>query len=148
VFVDRPAPTYSYRGLWRELLLASMLLLLTSVALRRLMMPREAIEAMGRLVPASVRARFARRPRSVATTGPSAIDALAASARERRAAREPAAEVIAAQRAQGEIKEVAPSSPWTGTPEPKPPAAPVEAPRPEAPRSLAENLVARRKNKK
>ena len=146
VFVDRPPPTYSYRGLWRELLLASMLLLLASVALRRLMMPREAIDAMWRLAPASVRARFARRPRAIASTGPNAIDALAASARERRAAREPAAEVIAAQQARGEAREAVPSSPWTGTPEPK--ASPPEAPKPEAPRSLAENLVARRKKKR
>jgi hypothetical protein len=112
VFVDRPAPTYSYRGLWRELLLGSMLLLLASVALRRLMMPREAIDAAWRLVPASVRARFGRRSRSAASGDSGTLDALTASARDRRA-RPPAPEALT-----------------------------------DAPRSLAENLVARRKKKK
>jgi uncharacterized membrane protein len=146
VFVDRPAPTYSYRGLWRELLLAAMLLLLGSVALRRLIMPREIVEAAMRLVPASVRARFGRRGRTAAPVGATSLDALTASARERRAARAPAPEVVAARSAEGEAapRTQAAESPWTGTPEP---TKPTEA-KPDAPRSLAENLVARRKKKK
>src|SRR5207344_2678156 len=97
VFVDRPAPTYSYRGLWRELLLASMLLLLASVALRRLMLPREMLDAVVARLPASVRARLGRRRVVAGASGSGALDALTASARERRAAREPAPEVRAAQ---------------------------------------------------
>ena len=151
VFVDRPAPTYSYRGLWRELLLASMLLMLASVALRRLIMPRELLDATLRLVPASVRARFVRRPRAVSSeAGATALDALTASARERRAAREPALEITAAQQARGEaeVRATPAGSPWTGTPEPKP-STPAEASsKADAPRSLAENLVARRRKKK
>ncbi len=151
VFVDRPAPTYSYRGLWRELLLASMLLLLASVALRRLVVPREALDAIWRAVPAPLRARLGRR-RVAGDAGATSLDALTASARERRAAREPAPEVLAAQRAQGEARSAtdASESPWTGSPEPKAPtdAAPTPPAKPDAPRSLAENLVARRKKKK
>lgn len=157
VFVDRPSPTYSYRPLWRELVLAAMLLLLTSVALRRLMLPRELWEAVEARLPASLRARLRRRrPTAATVAAPGSLDALTAAARERRAAREVAPEIAAARAAQGEAAATKPSaSPWTGAAEPsnKPePAAPRAEPEPakrdEGPRSLAENLVARRKKKK
>jgi len=119
--------------------------LLASVALRRLMMPREAIDAAWRLVPASVRARFGRRARTTASGETGTLDALTASARDRRT-RAPAPEIVAAREATGEAERPA-SSPWTGAPEPKK-EAPAPEVKPDAPRSLAENLVARRKKKK
>jgi hypothetical protein len=85
---------------------------------------------------------------------PTSLDALTASARERRAAREPAAEVLAAQSAKGESS--APASPWTGTPDAPPaptgsepaPSEPKAVAKPAEPASLAENLLARKKKKK
>lgn len=155
VFVDRPPPTYSYRGLWRELVLAAMLMLLASVALRRLVMPRELVDRLWRALPAPVRARLARRTtRPMPAGAAGSLDALTASARERRTAREPAPEIAAAQAAQGESTRAttgatdAAPSPWTGTPEASAKAAPPAEKKPEAPASLAENLVARRKKKK
>ena len=117
------------------------------------MMPREILDRVLGAMPAPLRARLGRR---VSPSGPGAsatsLDALAASARERRAAREPAAEIEAARAARGEpaTPSAEPASPWTGKPDSAttPRAAPAEGSKPDAPRSLAENLVARRKRKK
>lgn len=148
VFVDRPPPSYAFAPLWRELLLASMLLLLLSVALRRLMVPRELLDAALRFVPEPVRRRLRRSSRRPAVAGvpSSSLDQLTASARERRERAEPAAEIRAAQQTKGESGGTGVSS---ARPEPeKPPEGPMEPPAPSAPSSLAENLLARRKKKK
>src|SRR5690606_11901017 len=48
VFVDRPEPTWAYAPLWPELLLSAMWLMLLSVALRRLVLPRALLERLAR----------------------------------------------------------------------------------------------------
>ena len=124
-----------------------MLLLLLSVALRRLMVPRELLDLALRWVPAPVRRRFARAQRRPVVAGaPSSLDHLTSSARERRERAEPAAEIRAAQEIRGER-----SGGGLGAREAaseKPPEDPDDPPPPVAPSSLAENLLARRKKRR
>ncbi len=146
VFVDRPPPSYAFAPLWRELLLASMLLLLLSVALRRLLVPRELFDAALRFVPEPVRRRLRRRGRRAAVAGaaPSSLDQLAASARERRERAEPAAEIRAAQESRGEAEDAPKASERVEREKTKG----DDDPPPTGPSSLAENLLARRKKKR
>ena len=53
VFRDRPAPTFAYEPMWRPLVVAALLLLLASVALRRLVLPGRRAEPMKARSPTS-----------------------------------------------------------------------------------------------
>ena len=70
VFTERPPPTYAYAPAWPWLIAAALLMLLLSVALRRLVIPGDAFR---RLIPAPVRKLFkVRPPRAVPQVNPSA----------------------------------------------------------------------------
>lgn len=140
VFTERPPPAWAYASLWRELVLAAMLLLLLSVAVRRLVVPRELLE---RIVPARLRAwmRF-QAPRAAPVADATTLDALRSAKARATAGRDVAPEIAAARSAT--VTE-APPSPRR---EPEA-AAPEPAPTPVAkPGSLAENLLERRKKKR
>lgn len=122
LFVDRPASTWAYAPLWRPLLMAAMLMLLLSVAARRLVIPDGWLARLRHPVKTEAVAA------PVATaTGPASTLA---------------PELIAALEAKGD----APVETANAT------EAPTEKPsaktKPAAPASLAENLLARRKNRK
>jgi uncharacterized membrane protein len=138
VFVDRPPPAWSWAPLWPQLLLASMLLLLASVALRRLVLPREWID---RLVPA----RF-RRP-----TRPSTDPArtLAALAEAKGRGRDVAPEIARAREAAaGSAPSTSPSPSTSTSMTTSPSTTTTTADAPAAPASLAESLLARKKKKR
>ncbi len=154
VFTDRPPMTHAYRPLWPYLVVLAMCLMLLSVALRRLVLPTEALR---RAIPAPVRRLFrVRPPRRPAPASPAAtLDALAkkkAESREERAAKsdDVAPEVAAARAAapaeEGAsptrpVRKEAPTEPEEPSPKPdgdaKPPAG-----------SLAEQLLARKKKRR
>jgi len=148
VFTDRPPPTRSYRPLWHVLLALAMCLMLVSVALRRLVLPRG---MLGRLVPSPLRRWLRVRPaRVVPSTDPAAtLSALAAiKARTGRGGADVAPEVRAALGADPSSvePEARPRAPGADAPpdadQPAPPAAPA------APSSLAEQLLERKKRKR
>lgn len=144
VFTDRPPPAWSYAPLWEELLAAALMLMLLSVTLRRLVLPRD---LLARLVPAPLRRvlrvrRAVRRP--VHDPLPT-LDALtAARARANDGGGEVAAEVRRALEAapldapRHDAAAVDPDVPA--------PAEPAAAPAAE-PASLAEQLLARKRKK-
>ncbi|MFO0713234.1 MAG: VWA domain-containing protein [Sandaracinus sp.] len=148
LFLDRPAPTYAHRELWRELLLASMWLLLLSVALRRFVLP-ERVRAL--------LARLSRRPQArTATTDAGSLATLDA-LRARRARstggtdgeakpRELAPEVARAASSHASAPASAPRDEASHAPPPPDEPPPPSAPAP--PSSLAENLLQRRAKKK
>ncbi|UJR79733.1 VWA domain-containing protein [Sandaracinus amylolyticus] len=137
VFVDRPEPAWAYAPLWQELLLAAMWLMLISVALRRLVLPREWLE---RLVPARLRAPARRPP---APTPLATLEALRSA--KQRAHQEVAPEIARAQ--QSADAPIAP--PVVAPPRSEPTATPPEAPRaPAPPSSLAESLLERKKKRR
>jgi Ca-activated chloride channel family protein len=122
VFVDRPPPTWAYAPMWRGLLGAAMLLMLASVALRRLVIPPALLARLRR-------ARTA--PRTGPATSPSAISAPSPAI----TTSEPAS---ASPRTEGGT---APAPPPPPDPGPAPAAAPP-------PRSLAESLLERKKKRR
>ncbi len=140
VFVDRPAPTFAHRGLWRELLLAAMWLLLISVALRRFVVPEPVRAFFARFAPKRAAAR-SRGPVSLGT-----LDALRAR-REQSKQREVAPEIA---RATETTASAAPAPTASASPAPsKPPDdEPPSAPPPAAPSTLAESLLERRKKRR
>ncbi|NOY93940.1 MAG: VWA domain-containing protein [Deltaproteobacteria bacterium] len=117
VFARRPAPVATWDPLWRQLLAAAMLLLLLSVALRRLVFPR------WRRASSSVAAR-SQEPAPARSSSPKAAplyaDAKAPDATPAGVVREPSGS--------GESSEQADSAP-------------------AAPRSLAEQLLAKKRDK-
>jgi uncharacterized membrane protein len=153
VFTDRPPLTYAYRPLWPLLTILAMCLMLLSVALRRLVLPMEAIR---RAIPAPVRRLFRVRPPRPAPATPAAtLDALArakAEGREERAAKaEEVAPEVAAARAAAPSEEKPPPRPSAS--KERPPSAgeaEPEAPKPDAASggSLAEQLLARKKKRR
>lgn len=146
VFVERPAPTFAHRALWRELVTAAMCLLLVSVALRRLVMPERLQRLLARLRrPASARAGA-----SGAEPTSGTLDALRAR-RERTRSTEVAPEIAAAlsrevtdarhpDTSDGPQPDAARKD--SGPDDPPPPSAPA------APSSLAESLLERRAKKR
>lgn len=137
VFVDRPPPAWSFAPLWPELLLAAMLLMLASVALRRFVVPPAILD---RLRPAR-----ARRPAHPATDPTATLAALAtAKGRAGGGDRELAPELARARDAKGEL------APSVGAAHPPTEAAePTDVPAaPPPPSSLAESLLARKKKKR
>ncbi len=128
LFVDRPAPTWAYAPLWRPLLMIAMLSLLLSVAARRLVIPDGWQRRLrgARRAPAST--STASTP-SEASPGPRAPLAPELQASLDATADAPAPE--AKDVAKGATSD-APSTPA----------------KPAAPASLAEHLLARRKNLK
>lgn len=137
VFTERPPPAYAYEPLWPLLTIASILLLLASVALRRLVISTRWLE---RFMPSRAR-RAPRRPQPEQT-----LDALTA-VKERRKDRPLAPEVARAREAKGEPRAgKAPSKPREAETEVE---APPEAPPPEQPpATLAEQLLATKKKKR
>jgi uncharacterized membrane protein len=153
VFVQRPPKTYAYRPAWRELVIAALLLLLASVALRRLVL---SWRWLARLVPARLRSRLGSpgpagaRSGGVAPDPVATMEALQAVKRRGDAARDVAPEIAAARAAPG----VAAPPPTTASPPATtaPPAAPSSrdesGPAPgSSPSSLAEQLLARKKKR-
>lgn len=143
VFVDRPAPTFAHRALWRELLLAAMWLLLISVALRRLVLPERVRAFFARLAP---RRRAAAAPSGPASLG--TLDALRAR-REQSKQREIAPEIARAASTTGQAPSTSPSSTKDDASRtPPPPDEPPPPSAPAPPSSLAESLLQRRTKKK
>lgn len=127
LFAARPPPITAYAPLWRAFLLASMLLLLSSVALRRFVLPARVAAALARWT--------SRTPaRAVEAT---TVDALRAR-REARVNEERPARPEAATE---------PGAPASASPT-APAAAPTEAPKPAAPGTLAESLLERKRKKR
>ncbi len=151
VFTDRPPRTYAYRPLWPPLLILAMCLMLLSVALRRLVLPMEAIR---RAIPAPIRRLFrVRPPRRPAPSTPTAtLDALArakAEGRDERAQRaEVAPEVAAARAADPSEEKPAPSSRTATKPAEPETGETTAAPENAQPGSLAETLLARKKKRR
>jgi uncharacterized membrane protein len=140
VFLDRPPPTYAFAPLWRGLLLASMWLLLASVALRRFVLPERARAWLARLSPSR---------RVAAESGASAasmqtLEALRAR-REAGRAREVAPEIARAAASEAQAPSAAGKPAEKAAPEPPPDDRP---PPPAAPSSLAESLLERRKKRR
>jgi uncharacterized membrane protein len=127
LFVDRPAPSWAYAPLWRPLLMAAMLMLLLSVAARRLVIPEGWLARLRRGEKAEPVVSTAPASNAPASAGPTPT-----LAPELRASLEAGADVPTATKSTGVAPTVKPAAPT-------PPAAPA---------SLAENLLARRKNRK
>jgi uncharacterized membrane protein len=123
LFRDRPPPVWAWSPLWRPLVLASILMLLASVAARRLVTPRWLAERLG--------ARRATRAASLPARGPVSHETPPASA--------PEAVVPSSGSASAPPPAAAPS---VVDPAPPPPGAPPP------PASLAESLLARRRGRK
>jgi hypothetical protein len=143
-FRVRPPPVYAYAPLWPALVMSALLLLLASVALRRLVLPADLLR---RLVPArlrtalGVRAPHAERPAPDAT-----LAALAAARTRTRREADVAPEIRAAQSAP--IHAAAPrTDAGATTAAPQPDAASPAAPPTAPPSSLAEKLLERRKKR-
>ncbi|MDH5492397.1 MAG: hypothetical protein OEY14_10625, partial [Myxococcales bacterium] len=154
VFEDRPPATWAYDPLWQRLLMASLCLLLLSVALRRLILPTAWLM---RLLPAPLRRRLGGGAEGGAARGASsergrsleALEALAAR-RGGGAGPEPAAplaeELRAALAPLGRGSERAePPEPAPAAATGEPPPAPAEGAQP--PTSLAEQLLARKRKR-
>lgn len=152
-FVERPAPAWAHAPLWRELVLAAMGLLLLSVAVRRLVLPREILE---RLVPAPLRAALfgqGRRPAAAMGSGAATLEALRV-AKARAAggggggSGETVAPEIAAARAASPPAADSASARPSAARHAAPPEPAATATPPAEPSSLAENLLSRKQRKK
>jgi uncharacterized membrane protein len=128
LFNTRPPPITAYAPLWRAFLLASMLLLLASVALRRFVLPARLAALLARLT--------SRRPPAPTGQATLTVDALRAR-REARSEERPA---------RPEASTEPTAAPSNGAPETA--SAPVETPKPAAPGTLAESLLERKRKKR
>lgn len=137
VFTERPAPVYAYAPRWPALVTAAILLMLLSVALRRLVLPRE---LLSRLLPAPLRARLGVRA-AAATRDPTATLAALATART---ATTPARDLAPEVRRALEAAPGAAPSPTAPTAPPAPTAAPAAPPPPS---SLAEKLLEKKRKR-
>jgi uncharacterized membrane protein len=155
VFTDRPPDQYSYRPAWTFLVMLAMCLMLLSVALRRLVLPADALR---RLVPERVRrALRIRGPRAQRGADPTATLGALARAKEKSAAattareapERPVAAEIAAAKAAAPARERAPEPAATSKAEASAEPAPTEPPPTTAapPASLAETLLSRKKKR-
>jgi Ca-activated chloride channel family protein len=130
LFRERPAPVWAWSPLWRPLVLASVLMLLASVAARRLVTPRWLAERLRGRVPAQASSGAPVRDVPPRTVGSA-----------------PAPELPAAASSPG----VPPAAPPPGGAADAPPPPADSPPRPAAsppPASLAESLLARRRGRK
>ncbi|MBX3272765.1 MAG: VWA domain-containing protein [Sandaracinaceae bacterium] len=118
VFAERPPPIHAFTPLWRELVALAMILLLLSVALRRLVLPR----------------RLAWRAASAASAASAADEPAPSVAIARAAAPAALAPAAAAEDARDEAPEADPPPP--------------DDARPAAPDTLAETLLARKRRKR
>lgn len=130
LFVDRPAPTWAYAPLWRSLLMLSIVLLLISVAARRLVLPYAWMD------------RLRRAPRASSATS----DRPAKAASPEVGSKEVVGGKLAPELEAALAAKAAP--PESASASPAPDAAPPTPPAASAPSSLAENLLARRKKRK
>ncbi len=146
VFVDRPPPTWAHEPLWTLLLVVALCALLSSVALRRLVIPAG---WWRHLMPTTLRRRLRRGAASTdPDPGSATMEVLVAAKRQRREEGEadpPASEIapsLVAPRVKP-AKSVPRRSPPRGTPR-QPEATPSAL---DEPTSLAEQLLAKKKRK-
>jgi uncharacterized membrane protein len=141
VFADRPPPTLGASPLWQPLVAAALIMVLLSVALRRLVVPRGLVERITRLRSGAARAAPGGRAQAVQAT----LAALtAARSRARKGEARTAAGRAAAAPGDARIEAAASRARRTRA-APSREAAPAEPP--GAPASLAEKLLERKRKK-